>query len=94
MLFQTSSEQIDSSRQVYNSLDFVGDIGGLFDGLKAIGFLLVTPFSGFSFVSKLFAELFYVQAHEKKERKTHVVGTGGTNIEQACREAQGSILKR
>ena len=40
--FSPSSFEILYSRSVYNALDFLGDVGGLFDGLK----LLLGPIIG------------------------------------------------
>ena len=34
----------ESKRSIYNGLDFLGDVGGLLDGLTAIGSLLMTIF--------------------------------------------------
>ena len=34
-------------RQTYNILEFLGDVGGLFDGLKIIGGLFVSPIAAF-----------------------------------------------
>lgn len=43
------------SRQTYSSLDFLGDLGGLYDALRLIAQTIVAPFSSFAlkaFVTK------------------------------------------
>ena len=43
------------SRQTYSSLDFLGDLGGLYDALRLIAQTIVAPFSTFAlkaFVTK------------------------------------------
>ena len=35
-------------RQTYSLLEWVGDVGGLFDGLKLVGTILVAPFAAFA----------------------------------------------
>ena len=44
MEFVMSQDEEHFERAVYNVLDFIGDIGGLFDGLKWIGILFLGPF--------------------------------------------------
>ena len=33
------------NRQTYSTLDFIGDIGGLIDGLRYVLLMMITPFS-------------------------------------------------
>ena len=42
--FELSFYKVERKRSVYNGLDFLGDVGGLLDGLTAIGSLLMTIF--------------------------------------------------
>ena len=44
IVFIPSSTTLNYQRAVYNILDLVGDVGGLLDGLKWIGFALIQPF--------------------------------------------------
>ena len=37
MEFVVSKEYVENSRQIYNALDLLGDVGGLKDGLCLIG---------------------------------------------------------
>ena len=53
-------------RSVYSLLDFIGDVGGLFDGLKMIGQNLLFPFTSFNFTMKLLAQLFTIRATTSK----------------------------
>ena len=42
MFIYADSEKVSHSRSIYNSLDFLGDVGGLMEGLK----MVATPFLG------------------------------------------------
>ena len=41
-------EQTLIERQTYSLLEFIGDIGGLFDGLQLLARLIVTPVAAFT----------------------------------------------
>ena len=45
-------------RQSYSILEWLGDIGGLFDALRLIGFLMVAPFANFWLKSELLSKIF------------------------------------
>ncbi len=54
------SYDVDSfSRQTYDLLNFVGDLGGLHDGLYAICSLIIGSFSVLNFNIKLYSSLFF-----------------------------------
>ena len=38
-------DELKIERQTYSALEWLGDIGGLFDMLKLLGYMLVIPFS-------------------------------------------------
>ena len=42
-------------------LDYVGDVGGLLDGLKLIASTLIAPFSSYNFATLLLTKLFAVE---------------------------------
>ena len=41
IIFLRSPEMLKRSRKIYGPLDFIGDIGGLVDGVFSLGFALV-----------------------------------------------------
>ena len=45
-------------RQTYGFLDWLGDVGGLLDGLRIIGSVLVAPIAAFSLRIELLAAVF------------------------------------
>ena len=47
-----------TERQTYNLLEYLGDIGGLFDALRYMGIFIISPFVSFSLRSKLLNSLF------------------------------------
>ena len=59
-MFETSSGTRNYQRAVYSVLDYVGDVGGLLDGLKLIASTLIAPFSSYSFITLLLEKLFKV----------------------------------
>ena len=40
-------------RQTYSILDWLGDVGGLFDGLKIIGSFIIAPIASFAMKTEL-----------------------------------------
>lgn len=61
MIFRADSQTASYQRSIYNLLDFIGDVGGLLDGLKLIGQFLLVPFTSFNLTSKLLSKLFKVR---------------------------------
>ena len=49
---------------MYSLLDFVGDVGGLLDGLKLIAWVIVIPFSSYNYITLLLTKLISVQDEE------------------------------
>ena len=47
------------SREIYNVLDFLGDVGGLFDALKIIGYALASAFGPGGLKLALIGKIFY-----------------------------------
>ena len=55
----TLDEEISKySRQTYSLLDFLGDLGGLFDALRLIAAALVSPFSTLALKVSILSSLF------------------------------------
>jgi len=50
---------INRSRAIYNVLDFLGDIGGLFDALKIIGEFIIALLGHSHMTMFLIGKLFY-----------------------------------
>ena len=46
------------SRQTYSLLDFLGDLGGLFDALRLIAAVLVSPFAALELKVSILTSLF------------------------------------
>ena len=64
-LFKYSSFEIELNqdaviwqRQIYSTLDFLGDLGGLFDALRFIGEMIVSPFKDYAVKVILMVSLF------------------------------------
>ena len=53
-----SPDVIVWNRQTYSTLDFLGDLGGLFDALKLIGEAVIAPFSEFALKVTMMISLF------------------------------------
>lgn len=52
-------EVIVHARSIYNALDFLGDVGGLFDALKLIGAAIVSVFGTSGLHLSLVGSLFF-----------------------------------
>jgi len=65
------------NRQTYSTLDYLGDLGGLFNGLKAICGVLIFPLIQSSFMANLLEKFFHsrleiVQAEEDEKNKAKI----------------------
>ena len=59
--FATDKKTYNFQRSVYNLLDYVGDVGGLMDGLKLFASILIAPISSYNFNFSLLTNLFKVE---------------------------------
>ena len=66
-MFILSDTKIKHTRVIYNSLDFLGDIGGLIDALKLIAAMLVSIFGNRNLMNGLIARLFFTIAEVKDD---------------------------
>ena len=53
-----SMDQNVTERQTYSFLEWLGDVGGLYDALRLIGLLTITPFGTFARKAMLLSEIF------------------------------------
>ena len=59
-------------RQTYSLLEWVGDVGGLYDGLRLICHVLMTPISTYALKSFLLAQIY--RSTNKVQRKLKDLG--------------------
>ena len=53
------SQNLDQwNRQTYSTLDFIGDLGGLFDGLRYVCMVMIAPFTRFGMQQLLLTTIF------------------------------------
>ena len=84
-LVETSRFTQLNERTVYNILDFVGDIGGLYDGLKIIGYIFAMPFQSFSHMSILATSIFSINSQVPRDQQET------TSLEGICKDAKKEI---
>lgn len=48
-------------RKTYSVLEWVGDVGGLVDGFKLVGFLIAWPIASFTIGAELLSSLFQLR---------------------------------
>lgn len=77
-------------RQTYSFLEWLGDIGGLYDALRLIGLIIVAPYSAFRLRSELLSYIFrfvaskrFTEVHGKPENEADLFGEGETNQEKS-----------
>jgi len=56
LFFKQDLQVVD--RQTYSALDWLGDVGGLFDALRWMAQLTVSPFAAFALNTKLLGSMF------------------------------------
>ena len=60
LVYQIHPQVKSFKRSAYNSLDLLGDVGGLFDGLRLVLTSFLTALSGIDYTSLLISKLFLV----------------------------------
>ena len=71
VFLELSQETTMIERQTYNLLEWVGDVGGLYDGLRLIFSSIIAPVAAFAMQSELLSLAFkQVDQTESTERKT------------------------
>ena len=73
-------------------LDYIGDVGGLLDGLKFIAATLIAPFSSYNYLILLLTKLFQMQGEEKtapRNEQSPPQEPAYDACNQAWREIQG-----
>ena len=59
-------------RQTYSFLEWLGDIGGLYDALRIIGVLAMWPFTSFKLKSELLSNVFrFTKSKRKADREAN-----------------------
>ena len=53
------------TRQTYSILDWLGDMGGLFDALYLIGMIILAPISNFALKTELLTSMFRFRGSEE-----------------------------
>ena len=69
VVIKVNPDQKKTSRQTYSMLDWIGDIGGLYDGLNVIGALLIKPIAYFAMNTKLATLLVRLKGPSSKLKK-------------------------
>ena len=91
---QVSNQTRNFSRSVYSLLDYLGDVGGLLDGLKLIASTLIAPVGGYNYITLLLTKLFSVQSkREKFQEAPHHHSTHQT-VYSTCSRANQEIKER
>ena len=61
------------NRQTYSILDWIGDLGGLLDGLKYLCALIISPFSKFWAQSILLTNIFKLRTGITEEDRSRIL---------------------
>ena len=60
MVFAPHKEEIRFNRDIYDGLDLIGDLGGLYDGLNIICFVIIFFWNNFNFVTVLTSKIYSI----------------------------------
>lgn len=61
LLFIVDKVILHNTRAIYNGLDWLGDVGGLYDGLKLVVFAFMSFANGINYTGSLLSKLFFEQ---------------------------------
>ena len=97
--FETSKHERNFQRSVYSILDYLGDVGGLLDGLRLIAVSLIVPFSSYNYITLLLKQLFSVQRRTNLSKSNSQSAPPAHSpadqaIHQACNRANQQIKDR
>ena len=67
MIIYADSQKLNNSRSIYNFLDFLGDIGGLFEGLRLIASTLFGLLSSGSLMRWFISQIFFRRPKETRQ---------------------------
>ena len=67
MVFAPHKEEIRFNRDIYDGLDLIGDLGGLYDGLNIICYALIFAWNNFSFMTVLISKIFSINDPSLRE---------------------------
>ena len=73
MEVKTSLDLFTWSRQTYSLLDWLGDIGGLFDALRYLFFSLAYPVSEFALQTSMLASFFRLQQSDEQGKSSSLI---------------------
>ena len=71
-----SMDQTFITRETYSMLDYLGDLGGLFDAFKILGGILISPVSGFALKSRLLSTIFRTATPSDERKESYESGKG------------------
>ena len=66
--FSLDTQQINYSRKIYNALDLIGDVGGLFEGLKVVAYLTMSLFTPLRITNFFISKLYFT----KKDNSSNI----------------------
>ena len=75
MIFYLSQDIVSIKRSTYSGLEWLGDIGGLYEGLNFLGLALVGPLASKNLLQKLFAGF-----HKKKSETRSIKACKGIKM--------------
>jgi len=80
-----------NERAIYNALDWLGDVGGLYEGLKLVAFAFMSFTSGINYTGTLLTKLFFQQ---DSTSATHKRKNESMTLKEVCIEADQDISRR
>ena len=66
VIFTLDTDEISHSKAIYNALDFLGDVGGLYDGIRIVAGTFVRIFTPLSLSNYLIPKLFFILKTDKQ----------------------------
>ena len=64
-VLSVSLDMLITERETYGVLEWLGDIGGLFDALRYIGYLLIAPIASYHLKTELLSSIFNKQKTQR-----------------------------
>ena len=90
--FSSHPKTKNFQRSIYNFLDFIGDVGGLLDGLKLIGQTLLFPITKLNVLSLLLSKIFTIRSSSSSRKK--VANKDDSEVGSVWQTANEDIRRR
>ncbi len=76
-----SADMEVTERDTYSLLEWLGDVGGLIDAMRYLGYIMITPITAFNMKIDLLTQIFSTYRLQRSDKRG--MGSSSANLENA-----------